>query len=212
MFKASPARIITYLVILLTLLGLLMVGNASSVTAFRDFGDKWHYFKSQSVWTIVGLTGFFILRRVNPERIERLALPLLIASVLMLVLVLIPGIGIKVLGARRWLNFGFATFQPSELAKLSLCVYLAALLKNHQPLAPFLAVVTTFSLLVMFQPDLGTTLILVGICASQFISSGGKLAKIVLVAPLAAVILGLFIFTSPYRTARLKTYLNHSFF
>jgi cell division protein FtsW len=210
MSQISPARLITLIVVTLTLFGLVMVGNVSSITASKNFGDKWYYVKAQASWSLVGLTAFFILRRISPDTLEKLSLPLLGLSIILLALVLIPGIGIKVLGARRWLNLGFATFQPSELAKLSLCVYLSALLKTPKPFLSFFVIVSIFTLLIMLQPDLGTAIITAGISLSIYIGSGGNLLKILSLSPVIAIVIGLFIFTSPYRSARLKTYLNLS--
>ena len=107
-------------VVFLTFFGLLMIYDASSFVAFRDFSDKYHYVRDQSVWIILGLIVLFIGSRFDYKRYYNLALPLLLVSILFLFLVFVPGIGISALGANRWVNMGFFILQPSELIKLSL--------------------------------------------------------------------------------------------
>src|SRR3989344_3453886 len=99
----------------LTFFGLFMIYDASSFSAFRDFGNQYHYVKDQFIWIILGfialIFGFFF----DYRKYYSLALPLLIVSIVFLILVFIPGIGTSALGAKRWINLGFIILQPSEL-------------------------------------------------------------------------------------------------
>src|SRR5687767_13950439 len=93
-------------VVILSLFGLLMVYNASSFIAFRDFGDKYHYFKDQVVWTLLGFTALTFFSLFNYHRLYILSVPILISAIVLLVLVFVPGLGVTALGARRWINTG----------------------------------------------------------------------------------------------------------
>ncbi len=194
----------------LTLFGLLMVGSASVVTAQRDFSDRWYYLKLQSLWAAVGLTGFLLATRLNVAHIEKIAFPLMIFSLVCLVLVLVPGIGLKLLGSRRWLNLGLFSFQPAELAKLSLSVYLASFLKTgaDSRFFRFLVLLLLPVALVLLEPDLGTALILLGLGLCTYFVSGGKLRHFLGLIPVTAVLLAVIILVSPYRLARFHTFLD----
>jgi cell division protein FtsW (lipid II flippase) len=107
------------LVLGLTVFGLIMLGNVSVVEAYRDFNDKLYYLKLQLQWAGIGLLGFVLATFFDYRKLKKLAIPLLLFSLLCLALVLIPGFGVKVSGAQRWLEIGAFRFQPAELAKLS---------------------------------------------------------------------------------------------
>src|SRR5579864_5017595 len=114
------------LTVILTLFGLLMVYDASSVIAFDLFGGKYAYIKSQLAWAILGFSALFLFYRIDYHKLYNLALPLLITALVLLLLVFAPHIGAGAKGANRWVNFGFFTLQPAELVKLGLAIYLAA--------------------------------------------------------------------------------------
>ncbi len=208
---ARPTLIITYLVLGITLFGLLMVGNASVVDATRDFGDKWYYLKLQAGWALFGLIGFFLASKFNYHRLEKLSFPLLLVTLLLLTIVLIPGIGSKLLGARRWLNLGFFSFQPAELAKLTLTIYFSSLLKKTKDqFWPFISILGICAGLIMLEPDLGTTIVLVGTGLITYFGSGGQLKRFLLLVPIVLLAgAGLIIF-SPYRLDRLKTFFDYT--
>ena len=104
-------------------LGLVAIYDASVVDAFKTFGDKFHYVKQQSSWLILGIIVALITSKIPLELIKKLAPFFLGCSLILMVLVLIPGIGSKLLGARRWIIFGPIVIQPSELLKISLIIY-----------------------------------------------------------------------------------------
>src|SRR3990172_4398605 len=111
-------------VLFLTLFGLFMIYDASSFVAFRDFSDKYHYVKDQSFWIILGVLALIFFSYFDYHKFYNLAIPILITAILLLVLVFVPGIGVKLLGAKRWINLGFTLLQPSEFVKLALAIYL----------------------------------------------------------------------------------------
>ncbi len=203
-------RLIALLVILLVFFGLIMVASASVVDAARDFGDKWYYLKLQSVWAALGLVVFFLVSRWPHQRLAKYARPLFWLTTVLLLAVLIPGIGTKLLGARRWINLGFFNLQPAELAKFSICVYLAALLKKTSSFAAFLFPVAVFSGLVFLEPDLGTAMVVsIGSLITYFVITG-KITQMALAAPVALLLLLAVIFLSPYRASRFQDFLNSS--
>jgi len=204
------ARIIGCIAILLTIFGVVMVANVSAVTAARNFSDQWYFFRLHGVWAIIGITILFIASKFPLKTIEHKAVPLLIVTLILLILVLIPGIGIQIYGARRWLGIGSFSFQPSELAKLALSIYLAKLCKTKPQIIHIAIILGLFGLLVMSQPDLGTLLVISAITLTTFIGAGGEMKKILSLLPLAAGALIVLIILSPYRLNRLKTFFNAS--
>lgn len=203
-------KIIISIVISLTITGLIIVGSASVVAADRDFGNKWFYLRQQMVWATLGLIGLYISQKINMSVIRQYSYPIFICTVALLVAVLIPGIGTQLLGARRWINLGFTTFQPAELAKLAAIIYFANLYSKKLEFKPFILVTGLLALLVLLEPDMGTTLVILGISVSMYIGSGNKLKPLVGMIPLGVSLLILAIVISPYRLNRVKTFFNSS--
>ena len=111
----------------ITLFGLLMIYNASSVRAFVDFnGDKYHYLRDQAIWVVLGFFVLFVLSKIDYHKLYYLALPLLVFALSSLILVFLPGIGAGAKGANRWINLFVFRFQPAEPVKLTLAIYLSA--------------------------------------------------------------------------------------
>ncbi len=209
---ARPVVVLPYLVVGLVAFGLLMVGNASVVDAARDFGDKWYYLKLQAGWAAMGLAGFWLASRVSYLKLQKLAMPLFLMTLLLLVCVLIPGFSDRILGARRWLNLGWFSFQPAELAKLTLAVYWAALLNTaRDAFWPFMGSLAAVASLVMLEPDLGTTSILVGMGLLLFFGSGAAgLKRLLVLIPVLVVAAASLVMLSPYRRQRLLTYFDYT--
>ena len=204
----KPDVFLLVLTCFLTVFGIIMVGDASVVEAYRDFGDKFYYLKLQAQWVGLGMLGLFGGLFFNLQKLKKLAFPLLLITIIFLILVLIPGVGIKALGAKRWLGLGSFRFQPSELAKFTFILWTAAFLSNKKKTLPFLGVLGLLGGLIILQPDLGTTIILV---------SSGLIIYFASEAPIWEIgILGIFgilgglglIFSSPYRKERFLTFLN----
>jgi cell division protein FtsW len=196
-------------VLLLLGFGLVMLYSASSATAFRDFGDRWYYVKYQVVWMIAGFTGLFLLQAIDYHLLLRYALLILSLIVVLLVLVLIPGIGVKLLGARRWINIAGFSLQPSEAIKLSLVLYLTARFKKSPVLVPLLAVLGILGLLLILQPDMGTTIVVILTGLVMYFLAGASLLNLAMIVPGLAILSVLAIIISPYRRERLLTFFNH---
>ncbi len=206
--NTSPDWFLISLVLGLTVFGIVMVGNASVVEAFRDFGDKFYYLRQQLLWAVLGLLAFVVFSFFDYRRLRKLSLPLMLFSFVSLILVLIPAIGIKSLGARRWLPLGFFSFQPAELTKLAFVLYLSSFFANKRKLWPFLFVLAALLFLIMMEPDLGTAVILAATGLIIYFVSGGPLLLISLVGLVGLVGGAGLIFFSPYRRGRFLTFLN----
>jgi cell division protein FtsW len=201
---------IFFSVLFLTVVGLIAVADASAPQALNDFNDKYYFLKQQAVWWVLGITVMLVVSQIKYTLWEKLSLPFLIISFLALIAVLIPGVGTKVLGARRWIFIGSASIQPSELIKISLLIYLAALSSANKGILAYLLPVGLAAGLIMLEPDLGTTIILTAMSLVQIFASGIKLKDVILsvVAGLGA---GLFFsLTSEYRRDRLLTFFKAS--
>lgn len=210
-FQPKRADILLLIAVLgITLFGLFMIYDASSYVAFRDFGDKYRYIKDQLSWAILGLVGLFTLSIFDYKKYYNLALPILIGSIILLFLVFVPGLGVSLLGARRWVNVGFSLIQPSEFIKLSLTIYLAAWfsVKEKGRFLAFLLLIGLILLLVILQPDMGTAMIILGEAVVLYFLSGGNIWHILSLIPVVVVGgIGLILF-EPYRAKRLMTFLN----
>lgn len=197
-------------VVFLTFFGLFMIYDASSFVAFRDFADKYHYVKEQVFWILLGFLVLFFFSRFDYHRLYNLAIPILIIAIFLLVLVFVPGIGIKLLGARRWIDIGFATLQPSELVKLALAIYLAAWFSGKEKgrVWAFLLLLSVVLFLVMLEPDMGTAVIILFEAVVMYFLSGARILYFAILLPIISLLGLLFIKLEPYRAARLATFLN----
>lgn len=197
-------------VIILTFFGLFMIFDASSYVAFRDFGDKYHYIKDQFVWTLLGFGGLIFFSFFDYKKLYNLSLFILCLALILLVLVFVPGIGVHLLGARRWIDMGAFLLQPAEFVKLALAIYLAAWFSNKEKgrLPAFLLLMGLVLGLVMFEPDMGTAFVILSEAMAIYFLSGGNIAYFGFLMPLVFVGGLIFIKFSTYRAKRLEEFLN----
>lgn len=201
-------RLLLIVVFILVTFGLLMIFESSSVTAFRDFGDKFYYVRQQFIWAVIGLGAMILLSFYDYHKYEKVSSILFGFTFVLLILVLIPGIGTKILGARRWLNIAGLSLQPAELAKITFVLYLSSFFSKRNSLFVFLTTLVITSFLVMLEPDLGTTVVLVtsGFCV--YFASGASLISLGILT-IGGLLSGLgLILSSAYRKERLLTFLN----
>jgi len=204
------------LVAVLDVIGLVMVLSASSVTALRAYGSAWIFFERQLLWVGVGALLLAATMRVDYRVWRRLVVPLLSVTVVLLVLVLVPGLGISVGGSARWLGVGIVRIQPSELAKLAVVVFAADVLTRRADqmdstrltVVPVLLVFSVIALLVLVQPDLGTTLVLACIVMAVLFVAGVPLRVMVAVTLLAGAATSLAGMAKSYRRGRLLCFLH----
>jgi len=197
-------------VLFLTFFGLFMIYDASSFVAFRDFADKYHFVRDQFFWIILGLIALLFFSRFDYHRLYNLAIPILLVAVGLLLAVFIPGIGVKALGASRWLNLRFTTLQPSEFVKIALAIYLAAWFSKKEKgrIWAFLLLLSSIITLVILEPDMGTAVIILAEGIILYFLSGARTLYFVILAPVIAVVGFLFAKLEPYRAARVTSYLN----
>jgi len=206
--KIKSDKIIITLSLSLTLVGLVALADASAPAALSNFSDKYYYVKQQLLAAGVGVLLMFIFSKVNYRLWEKIALPFFILSVVLLILVLIPGVGTKILGARRWFFIGNYSFQPSEIIKLAIAVYFAKLAsKDKKPLSYFIPLIAV-GFLIMLQPDLGTAISISIIAFSQIFVSGISLYYFLSAIIVSAVTSAILILTSEYRKDRLMGFIQ----
>ena len=199
----------------LVVVGLVMVLSASSVQALRDFGSSWVVFQRQAMWVFIGAVALLVAVRVDYRRWQRPAVPFALVALGLLLVVLVPGLGVSVRGSSRWIGSGQFRVQPSEFAKLAILLFVADVLARRgakgsvrMALRPILVVFGFAALLVMAQPDMGTTLVLGCIVLSLLFVGGIELRTLGGLVGLAAggaLVLGL---VEGYRRARLFSFLN----
>jgi len=202
---------------LLVALGLVMVLSASSVTSYASSGSSFTIAEKQAMWVAVGLPALWIGMHLPVRAYRWLGYPLLLASLALLVLVLVPHVGVNVAGATRWIALpGGFQVQPSEFAKLALVLWGADLLARKEKrlvdtrhlLLPLLPLTLLMALLVMMQPDLGTTTVLLIIMLALMWVAGSPVSVFSGLGVLVAGGGGLLAVTEPYRLARLTGFTN----
>src|SRR3990167_6930705 len=193
--------VLLFSVIFLTLFGLFMIYDASSFVAFRDFSDKYHYIKGQIFWVVLGFMSLAFFSYFDYRKLYNLSLPILLFGLVLLILVFIPGVGVYLLGAKRWINTGFFLFQPAEFIKLALAIYLASWLSSKEKgrLGAFLLLLGLIVLLVILQPDMGTAVV---ILSETFILYFAGLIPAVLAIGFILIKI------SPYRLKRLESFFS----
>ena len=199
-----------FIVLIISIFGLIMVYDASVVEASEAFGDRFHYLKFQAIYVIVGWILLFIVSRINYHIYRKWIKWLFIGNLILLVLVLVPGIGLSIKGAKRWIDLGFTTYQPSETFKTILVIYLAKWVEKRRSMGQFFALIAFVLGLIILQPDLGTAIVLITTSFVVYFVSGAPVMQFAL-ASFSSFLIGLLlVFTSPYRRARITTFLNNS--
>jgi cell division protein FtsW len=197
-------------------IGTLMVYSTSSVFALEKFGDANYFLKRHVVFLSIGLLFMFVLMKVNYVYLRKIVYPAYIFGLLMLVLVLIPGIGKEVSGARRWLELGSWSFQPSEVAKFILVLYLAhSLTKKRDKVDSFvvgfvshLLFAGIYIFLVLLEPDFGMSVALVVMLFGMLFIGDVKLKFLVPLGVSSVFVLALAVVTEGYRMKRVVSFLD----
>lgn len=205
-------------VYILLAFGLLMVLSASSPIAYASEAtnhDSFYYFKKQFLWAILGSIGMFAAANYDYQKMKKLAFPALCISVLLLLLVLVPGIGRKINDARRWIYIGPINFQPSEVAKIAMIVFFSySLSKNHKELKNFsvfllyIAIIGVVAVIIMMEPHFSCTMLIVATSVILMFVAGAKIRHFLVLCLPVIPVLGLVIIKSPYRLARVLSFLD----
>ncbi len=214
--RLAPDMWLVGVVVLLLSLGVVMVYSASAIVAADRFHDPSFFLKKQLFWAVLGAGCLLGALRVDYRRLERWGVPILAAVGVLLVLVLVPPLAQPINGTRRWLRLGPVSFQPAELAKLALVVYLAAHLARagealadfRRGLLPPLAVTGVLALLVLAQPDLGNCVALLAVTFALLFLAGGRVRHLAALWAAALPFLVLAVWLAPYRVRRIATFLD----
>ena len=201
---------------LLVTLGLIMVLSASGVHSYDEDGSPWAIFGKQVIWTLVGLLAFYVAMRIPVKLMQRLAFPAFAVTIVLLVLVLIPGIGTEANGTRGWFVVAGLSMQPSELTKIAFAIWGAHLLAARRmeraslremliPLVPAAVVALT---LIVIQPDLGQTVSL-GIILLALLWYAGLPLKVFVSSLCLVLVTGAILAVSEgYRSDRVRSWLD----
>lgn len=206
--RQFPDIIILSIILLLAGIGLIMVLDASIIEAYTQFDEKYHFLYLQSRWLLIGLSAMTIAAFFPLSYVRQLSPILMVGTFILLLAVLIPGIGTKVQGASRWIVIGGIVIQPSELAKLASVIYFPSWLILHQRIESFIGIVGAIILLLLLEPDLGTSIIIFAIALSMYFASGAPAKYIYGIIAGGVVATLTLILSSPYRFSRLKTFLD----
>ena len=214
--EAAPDTVLFAVVATLLAIGLVMIFSASSAQAYAERHDSAYYLKHQALYLIAGALCAAIAYRVDLQRLRAASPYILVACFAGLLAVLMPHVGVAVNGARRWIGGGLVSFQPSEFAKLGLVIYLAAILAARgdritslvRGLVPLCAPVVAMALLILIEPDVGTSSLIVFTAFAMFFAAGARIDHLILLALAIAPSVVLTILANPYKRARMLAFLN----
>jgi len=202
--------------IVLVCIGIIMIYSSSSIYAWEKYGDSFYFLKRHLSFLLVGILFTFLAMVIDYRVFRKHARLLLWIALIMLVLVLIPGLGREISGARRWFRFKFISFQPSEFANLALIIYIADFIcrKGEQikmltkGFIPPICALGATSLLILIQPDLGTTIALGSVVLIMLYISGVRARYILSLILCSLPMVYILVFSVPYRRARILAFLN----
>lgn len=197
-------------------IGAIMVASSSIAVAENNIHDPFYYFKRHLLFISLGGVFALIMMNISSEWMNRLSRPALILGTLSLILVLIPGIGVEVNGAKRWINLGVSRFQVVEAVKLALIMSLAAYVVKHKKsiqhsmlgvLKPLFMVVIIAALLLV-QPDFGSAALLMIITIIMIYIAGARYRDLSIISLLAGSVMAVIAWAEPYRVKRLVNFVD----
>ncbi len=197
-------------------IGLAAIYSSSAVIAMNKYGNPYYFLRNQLMWVAIGLLGMFIGMRLNYTKLKGTTVFLLMFSLILLILVLIPGIGSEINGARRWLRAWSFSFQPIEIAKLSLIIYIAYYIERKEDVIrdfkygflPAIVVLTIFQILIMRQPDIGSAFV-IGLCIIVLLFiAGARITHILTLALISLPYIYKILFSAGYRKKRIIAFLD----
>lgn len=196
--------------LILAVIGLVFIFEASAIRSVSDYGDSLHFFKYQSIWLAVGFFVMMFFSFFDYKKLYFFSFISLAITIILLMVVLIPGIGFQVGGARRWIDFGWFNVQPTELAKFSIIVYLSSwfIHKERRRFMSFLSLTGFLIFLIILQPDMGTAIIVFMISLILYYFSGMNIFNLILLIPISISGFFLLIKAAPYRLNRLTAFFN----
>jgi len=215
--RHAPDYALFAVVAVLVVLGLIIVYSSSYALGYAQFGDANFFIKRQALSALIGLLGLVAAMNIDYRRLMRLSPLLMLASVLALGAVLLPGVGVEQNGASRWVAIGpLPPLQPSEFAKLAVLIYMAAWLATKGDVLrdvalgvlPFVGMVGLVAALIVLEPDLGTAVLVAAITGTLFFVAGAQLVHVIALAGSAAVTAGVLVLLAGYRADRIVAFIS----
>ncbi len=207
--------IILTMVVVLTCFGVVMVYSASSIMAEKKFHDSFFFLKRQTVFAMLGFIVMYVAMRTDYHLWHKAAVPILLVCLVSLVLVFVPGIGSNVKGATRWIRFPGFNFQPAELAKLALIIFMAYSLDRKRDqirwvkgLIPYMLILMLMIGLLMIQPDMGSAMTLAGVAMVMLFAGGMRISHVISIVLFSAPFVYYAIRHKEYRWRRITSFLN----
>ncbi len=200
----------------LVVFGLMMIYSSSAIFASQQYNNSWYFFQKQLLWAVVGVAACIILMKTDYHYLQRYSRVLISISVVLLVLALTDLFGKEVGGAKRWIRLGPISFQPSELAKISLLIYIADYLDRKQSkiskvmkgVIPVMAVIALVCGLILSEPDMGTSVTLGAVCLAMLFIGGLSAWYLGSLLMMGVPFLAYLAMSRPYRMRRLTVFLN----
>lgn len=205
-------------VLALSVFGLAMLSSASGPSAFARFGDAFWFVRHQLLFGFLpGIAAMLVLSQIDYRLYRVWAMPILLVTVVLLVLVFIPGLSADWGTSKSWIGIGGFSLQPAEIVKITFLIYLAAWLEArgdagardlHAGLLPFLTLLGVIGLLIMLQPDLGTFSVIVMVSLVVYFLGGASMQHLAALSAAGFGLILLLIKVAPYRAQRLTTFLH----
>ncbi|TAK05618.1 putative lipid II flippase FtsW [Patescibacteria group bacterium] len=202
----------------LAIFGLAMLSSASGPSAFARFGDAFWFVRHQLLFGFLpGIVVMFVLSQVDYRLYRVWAMPILLVTIVLLVLVFIPGLSADWGTSKSWIGIGGFSLQPAEIVKITFLIYLAAWLEArgdagardlHAGLVPFLTLLAVIGTLIMLQPDLGTFSVIVMVSLVVYFLGGASVQHLAALSAAGFGLILLLIKVAPYRALRLTTFLH----
>ena len=197
-------------------IGIVMIYSSSSIFSWKNLSESTYFLKRHVIYIIVGLLSSLAVMAIDYRVLQKYSRVILGVALLLLLLVLIPGIGREIGGARRWFRFFGFSFQPSEIVKIAFIIYFADFLSRKQNqvknlfhgFVPAMIVMGVIALAILLQPDLGTSIVIVVIGFTMFFLAGGKIKHLAITILCALPGFYFLIWNSSYRRARIISFWN----
>ncbi len=219
--KKNEQKDLDYIVLLITIIllgiGLVMVFSASAASSNEPpREDMYYYLRRQGFWSVLGLISMFIMSKFNYWKIKKLVLPLMIVNICLLAAVYIPGVGIVINGARRWIIISGFQLQPSEVSKIAVLFFTAWFLAKRQhnmhnffktSFIPLVIMGISF-VFILVQPDLGTALVIAACTFIMLVVAGMPFLQVTFFGLLGSSVAFYLMTSEPYRKKRLLAFIN----
>lgn len=202
-------------VVLLVVFGIIMVYSASMYIADKNYGDQYYFMKKQIVGAVIGLALMIGFIFIDVEKVKKWSWVLLALSIILLLLVFIPGIGKNNYGANRWINLGFITIQASEIAKFGFIFFAAYMMsktkdkaKSFKSMLPVLLSGGLICVLIILEPNMSITMCVGATMLIMLFVGGSSIKNLLLIIIPALCLVPVLILIEPYRMQRLMAFLD----